>query len=47
MTGSSFFIVNSSHRRANIKVLAEGRNKMVAIAGRVLLYLKHEDIPPL
>ncbi|CAA6661257.1 unnamed protein product [Spirodela intermedia] len=39
--------MNSSHRRANIKVLAEGRNKMVAVVGRVLLFLKHDDIPPL
>ncbi|XP_078438987.1 uncharacterized protein LOC144709330 isoform X3 [Wolffia australiana] len=38
---------SSSQGRATIKTLAEGQNKSVALTGRVLHFLKHDDAPPL
>ncbi|XVE92221.1 hypothetical protein REPUB_Repub01dG0078300 [Reevesia pubescens] len=39
--------LNSSYRRATLDVLSEGLNKAVAVLGKVLLFVKHEDITPL
>ncbi|XP_039013147.1 tetratricopeptide repeat protein 5-like [Hibiscus syriacus] len=39
--------LNSSYRKATIDVLSEGLNKAVAVQGKVLLFVKHENITPL
>ncbi|KAA3463716.1 Tetratricopeptide repeat 5 [Gossypium australe] len=40
-------IVNSSYKRATLDVLSEGLNKAVAVPGKVLFFVKHENITPL
>ncbi|KAE8692776.1 tetratricopeptide repeat protein 5-like isoform X1 [Hibiscus syriacus] len=40
-------LMNSSYRKATIDVLSEGLNKAVAVQGKVLLFVKHENITPL
>ncbi|KAK2977744.1 hypothetical protein RJ640_022607, partial [Escallonia rubra] len=42
-----FLQVNSSYRRATIDRLLEGLNKKVAVAGKVLFFIKHENVTPL
>ncbi|KAL4352002.1 hypothetical protein GQ457_06G005200 [Hibiscus cannabinus] len=39
--------LNSSYKRATVDVLSEGLNKAVAVLGKVLLFVKHENITPL
>ncbi|GMJ03307.1 hypothetical protein HRI_003999900 [Hibiscus trionum] len=39
--------LNSSYKRATLDVLSEGLNKAVAVLGKVLLFVKHENITPL
>ncbi|KAK8561545.1 hypothetical protein V6N13_149284 [Hibiscus sabdariffa] len=39
--------LNSSYKRASVDVLSEGLNKAVAVLGKVLLFVKHENITPL
>lgn len=39
--------LNSSYRRATIDLLLEGPNKAVAVVGKVLLFIKHENAAPL
>lgn len=41
------FEVKSSHGKATVNVLKEGLNKAVAIIGKVLLFIKHENVAPL
>lgn len=38
--------LNSMHKKVNISLLAEGLNKAVMVIGKVLLYVKHDDIAP-
>ncbi|XVE84909.1 hypothetical protein DITRI_Ditri17bG0049300 [Diplodiscus trichospermus] len=38
---------NSLYKRATLDVLSEGLNKAVAVLGKVLLFVKHENITPL
>ncbi|CAL9768739.1 unnamed protein product [Musa acuminata subsp. burmannicoides] len=40
-------ILKSSHGKATVNVLKEGLNKAVAIIGKVLLFIKHENVAPL
>ncbi|XP_008787617.1 tetratricopeptide repeat protein 5-like isoform X2 [Phoenix dactylifera] len=35
------------HRKATINILSEGLNKAVAIVGKVLIFIKHDNIAPL
>ncbi|KAK3024108.1 hypothetical protein RJ639_043567 [Escallonia herrerae] len=45
---SFFFLqVNPSYRRATVDRLLEGLNKKVAVAGKVLFFIKHENVTPL
>ncbi|EXB65604.1 Tetratricopeptide repeat protein 5 [Morus notabilis] len=48
-TASSLTAVNfnSSYRTGTIDVLREGMNKGVAIVGKVLFFIKHENVAPL
>ncbi|GFZ15937.1 hypothetical protein Acr_25g0003460 [Actinidia rufa] len=39
--------LNPSYRKANIDCLSEGLNKKVAIVGKVLFFVKHENVAPL
>ncbi|XP_012458510.1 uncharacterized protein LOC105779301 isoform X1 [Gossypium raimondii] len=39
--------LNSSYKRATLDALSEGLNKAVAVLGKVLLFVKHENITPL
>ncbi|KAB2035551.1 hypothetical protein ES319_D04G160100v1 [Gossypium barbadense] len=39
--------LNSSYKRAILDALSEGLNKAVAVLGKVLLFVKHENITPL
>ncbi|WOL11700.1 tetratricopeptide repeat protein 5 isoform X1 [Canna indica] len=39
--------LKSSHRKATINILKEGLNKAVAIIGKVLLFIKHDNVAPL
>ncbi|XP_042466092.1 tetratricopeptide repeat protein 5-like [Zingiber officinale] len=39
--------LKSSHRKVSINTLKEGLNKAVAVIGKILLFIKHEDIAPL
>ncbi|XP_050226096.1 uncharacterized protein LOC126675494 isoform X2 [Mercurialis annua] len=39
--------LNSSFKRATVDVLSDGLNKAVAIVGKVLLFVKHENVTPL
>ncbi|XWS63512.1 hypothetical protein CRYUN_Cryun06bG0104600 [Craigia yunnanensis] len=39
--------LNSSYKRTTLDVLSEGLNKAVAVLGKVLLFVKHENITPL
>ncbi|KAL7171053.1 hypothetical protein ACSBR2_035837 [Camellia fascicularis] len=39
--------LNPSYRRATIDSLSEGLNKQVAIIGKVLFFVKHENVAPL
>ncbi|KAG6529449.1 hypothetical protein ZIOFF_011647 [Zingiber officinale] len=38
--------LKSSHRKVSINTLKEGLNKAVAVIGKILLFIKHEDIAP-
>jgi hypothetical protein len=48
-TFSSFLliIVKSSHKKATISILSEGLNKTVAVLGKVVLLIRHDDVAPL
>ncbi|KAL4346472.1 hypothetical protein GQ457_17G005740 [Hibiscus cannabinus] len=39
--------LNSSYKRATVDMLSEGLNKAVVVLGKVLLFVKHENITPL
>ncbi|GAV83422.1 LOW QUALITY PROTEIN: TPR_11 domain-containing protein, partial [Cephalotus follicularis] len=39
--------LNSSYKRATIDLLSEGLNKAVAVVGKVLFFVKHENVTPL
>ncbi|XP_038725326.1 tetratricopeptide repeat protein 5-like [Tripterygium wilfordii] len=39
--------LNSSYKRATIDLLSEGLNKAVAVLGKVVLIVKHENVTPL
>ncbi|CAL8995074.1 unnamed protein product [Prunus brigantina] len=39
--------LNSSYRRATVDLLSEGLNKAVALIGKVLFFIKHENVAPL
>ncbi|KAK9276738.1 hypothetical protein L1049_006274 [Liquidambar formosana] len=39
--------LNSSYRRATVDLLSEGLNKAVAIMGKVLFFIKHDNVAPL
>ncbi|MBA0726715.1 hypothetical protein Golax_002523, partial [Gossypium laxum] len=39
--------LNSSYKRATLDALSDGLNKAVAVLGKVLLFVKHENITPL
>ncbi|XP_047307933.1 tetratricopeptide repeat protein 5-like [Impatiens glandulifera] len=39
--------LDASYRRANIHELSEGLNQKVAIVGKVILFVKHDNIAPL
>ncbi|KAK6241873.1 hypothetical protein SCA6_007262 [Theobroma cacao] len=39
--------LNPSYKRATLDVLSEGLNKAVAVLGKVVLFVKHENITPL
>uniref|UniRef100_A0A7N0TFW3 Tetratricopeptide repeat protein 5 OB fold domain-containing protein n=1 Tax=Kalanchoe fedtschenkoi TaxID=63787 RepID=A0A7N0TFW3_KALFE len=39
--------LSSSYRRATLDLLSEGLNKAVAIVGKVLVFVKHENVAPL
>ncbi|XP_065881893.1 uncharacterized protein [Euphorbia lathyris] len=39
--------LNSSYRRVTIDLLLDGLNKAVAIVGKVLFFVKHENVTPL
>lgn len=41
------FLVKSSPKKSAINVLSEGLNKAVAVVGKVLLFVKHDNIAPL
>ncbi|KAL0915308.1 hypothetical protein M5K25_015716 [Dendrobium thyrsiflorum] len=36
----------STHKKANLNILTQGLNKAVMIVGKVLLFVKHDDIAP-
>lgn len=38
--------LNLTHKKVNINVLTEGLNKAIMIVGKVLLFVKHDDIAP-
>ncbi|KAL9453345.1 hypothetical protein AB3S75_009030 [Citrus x aurantiifolia] len=39
--------LSSSHKRATVDLLSEGLNKTVAVVGKVLFFVKHENVTPL
>ncbi|KAJ4974357.1 hypothetical protein NE237_007531 [Protea cynaroides] len=39
--------LNCSYEKAAINLLTKGRNKAVAVVGKVLLFIKHENLSPL
>ncbi|KAK9223124.1 hypothetical protein WN944_011566 [Citrus x changshan-huyou] len=39
--------LSSSHKRATVDLLSEGLNKAVAVVGKVLFFVKHENVTPL
>ncbi|KAM1722087.1 hypothetical protein ACFX11_020857 [Malus domestica] len=39
--------LNSSYRRATVDILSEGLNKSVALVGKVLFFIKHDNVAPL
>ncbi|KAK9934644.1 hypothetical protein M0R45_021780 [Rubus argutus] len=39
--------LNSSYKRATVNLLSEGLNKAVALVGKVLFFIKHENVAPL
>ncbi|XP_004300934.1 PREDICTED: tetratricopeptide repeat protein 5-like [Fragaria vesca subsp. vesca] len=39
--------LNSSYKRATVNLLSEGLNKAVALVGKVLFLIKHENVAPL
>ncbi|KAK4608601.1 hypothetical protein RGQ29_002135 [Quercus rubra] len=39
--------LNSSYKRATIDLLLDGLNKAVAVVGKVLFFIKHDDVAPL
>lgn len=41
------WLVSSSHKRATVDLLSEGLNKAVAVVGKVLFFVKHENVTPL
>ncbi|KAK8613288.1 hypothetical protein V6N13_101055 [Hibiscus sabdariffa] len=49
LASSTFGVVNlnSSYKRATVDMLSEGLNKAVVVLGKVLLFIKHENITPL
>lgn len=40
-------VANSSHKRVTIDMLLDGLNKGVAVVGKVLLFVKHDNVTPL
>ncbi|KAK8937520.1 hypothetical protein KSP39_PZI011931 [Platanthera zijinensis] len=38
--------LHSTHKKVNVSLLAEGLNKAVMVIGKVLLFVKHDDIAP-
>lgn len=46
----NFFLhlpVNSSYKKAAISDLSEGLNKTTAVMGKVLLFIRHDNVAPL
>ncbi|XP_062020598.1 uncharacterized protein LOC133736985 isoform X2 [Rosa rugosa] len=39
--------LNSSYKTATVNILSEGLNKAVALVGKVLFFIKHENVAPL
>ncbi|RLN34869.1 hypothetical protein C2845_PM03G19040 [Panicum miliaceum] len=39
--------LNSSHKKATISILSEGLNKAVAVLGKVVLLIRHDNVAPL
>ena len=39
--------LNSSYQRATVDILSEGLNKSVALVGKVLFFIKHDNVAPL
>ena len=39
--------VNSAYKRATIDLLLDGLNKAVAVVGKVLFFIKHDNVAPL
>lgn len=39
--------VKSSHKKATISTLSEGLNKAVAVLGKVVLFIRHDNVAPL
>ncbi|KAF3943080.1 hypothetical protein CMV_030325 [Castanea mollissima] len=39
--------LNSSYKRATIDLLLDGLNKAVAVVGKVLFFIKHDNVAPL
>lgn len=44
---SSFLLVNASYRKESIECLSEGLNKAVGLVGKVIFFIKHENVAPL
>jgi len=39
--------VNSSHKKATVSILSEGLNKEVAVLGKIVLLIRHDNVAPL
>lgn len=46
-SSSAVVKLSSSHKRATVDLLSEGLNKAVAVVGKVLFFVKHENVTPL
>jgi len=39
--------VNSSHKKATVSILSEGLNKAIAVLGKIVLLIRHDNVAPL
>lgn len=43
----TFLLVNPSYKKETVDCLSEGLNKAVGIVGKVIFFIKHENVAPL